>query len=125
MIHEKPRTGYEYQVRNETRRKLTEAVALIQDASLGDLEKMLDGSEDSKHHPVLLLAVASAFVRASMSGDFALIDKIYDRVIGKSRRMAEDTSLVPQIRSLPVRSFAKSMGLVDRSEEEEKSEKSN
>ena len=110
------RTTYERHIRNEVLKKLTEAVDVIHGLTKSDLERIL--TEEDSDMPVIVLSVAAAYMRSINTGDFGILDKVYDRVIGKSRFIEAD-SPPPEISSLPVRAFAKEMGLIERGNNEE------
>lgn len=110
------RTTYDRHVRNELLKKLTEAVDVIHGLTKSDLERVL--TEEDSDMPVIVLSVAAAYLRSINTGDFGTLDKVYDRVLGKPR-FAEADSPPPEISSLPVRKFAKEMGLIERGNEEE------
>ena len=115
-VKENRRTAYEYHVRGATRKKLTEAIEIVQDMTLAELEYVLS-EEGAGDTPALFLSVAAAYVRSIRAGDFAMIDKIYDRVIGKSIFMRAESPDAPSIRNLPVKKFIEGIKVVNREDE--------
>ena len=92
---------YEVAVRDSSRRKLVEAVGLIQDLSREEIANVIK----DKDQPALLIYVAMTYLRAIKDGDNGALERLYDRVIGRSIPASTANKELPVIKSESVQEF--------------------